>query len=156
MKSILVIFLFFSLTGIAQAEEKIWIAFIKADNDAATQEGRLEKFQARLKSVFGFENYHLLDEAMVPLGQKYEQWVLPDKNFYLKILPIENSPRLCTVHFEVYRQKMLLVSGSFHPTPKRPLFISGPEYENGRLLFLLQIIEETSSSGLSGNFPRRD
>ena len=118
----------------APAQEPIWVGLVKADNTLPTEEERLVKLQRRLKCVFGFEAYHLMHEATVASGEKYAQWVLPRKDFYLKLEPQAGSG----IHYELYRDKTLLVEGRVDPKPGRPLFISGPNYLDGRLIFILQ------------------
>lgn len=118
----------------APAQEKVWVALVKADNTMPTEAERLVKLQPRLKCVFGFEAYHLLHEATVSSGEKYAQWVMPRKDFYLKLEPQSGSG----IHYELYRDKTLLVEGHADPKPGRPLFIAGPNYLDGRLIFILQ------------------
>lgn len=118
----------------APAQETIWVALVKADNTQPTEDARLENLQRRLKCVFGFEAYHLLHEARLSPGEKYAQWVLPRKDFYLKLEPQANDG----IHYELYRDKTLLVEGRAFPKPGRPLFIAGPDYLDGRLIFILQ------------------
>ncbi len=126
----------FLLCGIvsASAQETLWVALVKGDATAPTEDARLVRLQPRLKCVFGFEAYHLLHEARLSPGEKYAQWVLPRKDFYLKLEPQDNDG----VHYELYRDKALLVEGHAFPKPGRPLFIAGPDYLGGRLIFILQ------------------
>lgn len=112
----------------------VWVALVEANNVPPTDNVRLEKLHARLKSVFGFEEYHLLHEARVPTGERYAQWVLPRKDFYIKLEPLADAG----IHYELYCNKVLLVSGKAYPTAARPLFIAGPDCDDGRLIFLLQ------------------
>jgi hypothetical protein len=116
------------------AQGTVWVALVKADNTVPTEDERLGKLQPRLKTVFGFDAYHLLHEARVPSGEKYAQWVLPRRDFYLKLEPLAGAG----VRFEIYRDKTLLVDGKFYPTAEKPIFIAGPDYQDGRLIFLLQ------------------
>lgn len=129
----LAVFFMCSLVA-APAQETLWVALVKGDNTAPTEDARLVKLQSRLKCVFGFEDYHLLHEARLSPGEKYAQWVLPRKDFYLKLEPQDNNG----VHYELYRNKTLLVEGRAFPKPGRPLFIAGPDYLDGRLIFILQ------------------
>lgn len=130
----------FCLVGVmgltsAPAQETVWVALLKGDNTQPTEDPRLEMLQRRLKCVFGFEAYHLLHEARVSGGEKYAQWVLPRKDFYLKLEPQEGLG----VRYELYRNKTLLVEGRAYPKVGRPLFIAGPNYLDGQLIFILQL-----------------
>lgn len=119
---------------VASAQDEVWVALVKADNAPPTEDAHLAKLQRRLKAVFGFEAYHLMHEALVPAGEKYAQWVLPRHDFYIKLEPLADAG----IRFELYRDKTLLVDGKAYPTHERPLFIAGPDYQDGRLLFILQ------------------
>lgn len=118
----------------ALAQDTVWVGLVKADNTLPSDTTELASLQGRLKCVFGFQAYHLLHSAQVPIGEKYAQWVLPRKDFYLKLEPQSGD----VVHYELYRDKTLLVEGRAAPKLGRPLFIAGPSYLDGQLIFILQ------------------
>lgn len=127
----------------ASAQGSVWVALLKADMTGGACDKRLEALEPRLRQVFGFTAYHLMHEATVPLGQKYAQWVLPRKDFYIKLEPVEQGIHPTgTVLFEIYQGKKLLVSGRHRPVKERPLFINGPDYMDGKLIFLLQLLPD--------------
>ncbi len=144
------------LSGFLHAQESIWVALIKGDGAPALESNRLDPYQVKLKSVFGFEGYHLLYQADVPLGEKYEQWILPRKDFYLKIVPLQRRDNGCNLLFEVYREKTLLVSGRYFASEERPLFINGPDFEGGRLIFLLKSVASAHLQNERKTEPRID
>jgi hypothetical protein len=126
----------------AQDRPIIWVALIKASNGEAPPDPKLTKVAPRLKKVFGFSSYRLIQEAQVPLGEPYEQWVLPSRQIYLKVVPLhEKGLPQGSVHFEVYREDVPLVQGKFTPTAGRPLFINGPDCPSGRLVVALQLAD---------------
>jgi hypothetical protein len=142
-RAVLIFGLMFCLpASLMQAGECIWVALVKCDGRPANEES-LQKWECRLKPVFGYEGYHLVYETRVPCGEKYAQWALPRKDFYLKVEPFCQASNGNTgVLFEVYRGKAMLISGRFHPTGSRPLFINGPDYQDGKLIFLMQIVPD--------------
>jgi hypothetical protein len=121
-------------TVTANGQEAVWVALVKANDAPPTENLHLEKLRPRLRAVFGFEQYHLLHEAHVATGERYGQWVLPRRDFYIKLEPLADAG----IHYELYRDKVLLVDGKAYLTSARPLFIAGPECSDGRLIFLLQ------------------
>ena len=131
----------------ADSGDMIWIGLVRCDFEPPTTHETLKKMEPRLNSVFGYSSYHLLHETSVPTGQNWEQWVMPRKDFYMKIVPMERTsqgdPK---IHFEIYQDKKALVDGRFTINSERPVFINGPHCGKGKLVFVLKLAEAPTAT----------
>lgn len=141
MRTLLLI-LSLCLVPIAQAENKIWVALLRADNTESPHDPRIATLVPRLKTVFGFDHYQLIGEATVPTGQKYAEWILPRKDFYIKIEPLPSKqPDTAPVNFELYHDKQLLGKALWTDL-STPTFIKGPDCSKGQLIFVLEFVPD--------------
>ncbi|MEM1058910.1 MAG: hypothetical protein AAGK14_06655 [Verrucomicrobiota bacterium] len=130
------------LPGLLQAgEEKdvIWIGLIKANASPPTSNPILKQMEPRLKAVFGYQAYHLMQEDTVPIGQNWNNWIMPSHEYYMKIIPMENDGEGNTrIHFELYQKDTELCMGTIVLNRQRPTFIAGPHTNTGKLIFVLR------------------
>ncbi len=98
-----------------------------------------EKLHHRLEAVFGFRHYILIKGQNLELINTWEQWVAPRKDFFLRVQPlplVPGAPRL--VDYEIYNNGVRVAKGTFQPHKGTPLFVAGPEYQQGILIFVLE------------------
>ena len=140
---ILVLVIAFLGLGLVQsvAGEKVWVGLYVAQNTppppGATPAP--ERLDHRLRAVFGFGHYSLVKEEEIELGHEWEQWAVPRKDFFIRVVPLPRqpgAPRL--VDYEIYKDGFSVANGRYQPSPDEPLFISGPDYLHGRLIFVLE------------------
>lgn len=122
-----------------EGSDIIWVGLIKANQSPPTSNVVLKQMQPRLEAVFGYPAYQLVQEDSVPVGQNWHNWVMPNREYYLKIIPMENDAEGNTrIHFEIYQQKTELCMGTFTLNRQRPIFIAGPHTHSGKLIFVLR------------------
>lgn len=131
-----------------QAQEptpKLWVGLIQA-SAKGPDSTQLEALAPRLRSVFGYPHYHLAYETEVPLNKPWDQWVLPSKAFYMKIIPlgIDEKSGMQGIHFELYQGDKPLIQAKYKMNTERPLFIRGPQYGDGELIFVLKMLPPAS------------
>jgi hypothetical protein len=98
-----------------------------------------EQLAVRLRQVFGFQHYVMLKQDKIELKHTWRQWFLPRKDFFISLrpLPIEpGEPQL--VDYEIYQEGFIVARGKYEPSEGTPLFINGPDFKNGRLIFVLE------------------
>jgi len=128
-------------------EGKVWGALIFATNDAAQLIGSQEKAPAhlgqlneRLSKVFGFKHFEILGQHQQDIFREYESWVVPSRDLFLKIDsngPADNGG--VKLHLQVWREQQVLVKSDAVLRAGSPLFIGGPKWKNGRLIFVLSL-----------------
>jgi hypothetical protein len=128
-------------------EGKVWGALIFATDDASQLIGSKEKapahlglFNARLAKVFAFKHFEILGQHQQDIFREYESWVVPSRDMFLKIDsngPADNGG--IKLHLQVWREQQVLVKSDAILRSGSPLFIGGPKWKNGRLIFVLSL-----------------
>lgn len=144
MKSkILALILAFSGVGIGAsfAGEKIWVGLYLAENSQPPRETVLapEKLDHRLHAVFGFKHYELIKGEEIVLDQEWQHWVVPRKDFFIRVQPLPQQPGgPKIVYYEIYQNGFILAKGRYEPREGTPLFINGPDFKAGRFIFVIE------------------
>jgi hypothetical protein len=140
---LLVLILAFSGLGMGAglAGEKVWVSLYLAENEPPPP-GALptpEKLHHRLHAVFGFKHYELLKAQDVELRNEWEQWFVPRKDFFIRVEPLRRQPgEPKFIDYEIYKDGFIVARGRYEPREGTPLFINGPDFHQGRLIFVLE------------------
>ena len=123
----------------------VWGALIFATNDAAQLSGvqdkapaDLPKLKERLAKVFPFKHFEILGQHRQDIFREYESWVVPSRDLFMKIDskgPADNGG--VNLHLQVWREQQVLVKSDAVLRKDSPLFIGGPPWKEGRLIFVL-------------------
>jgi hypothetical protein len=139
-----IIILVWALSGLglapALAGGKVWVGLYLAKNAPPPPGAQVapEDLSGQLRDVFGFNHYQLLKSGEIELGHEWEQWVIPRNDFFIRLLPLHHEsgePKI--VDYEIYEDGFIVAHGRFEPYDGFPLFINGPDYHHGRLIFVL-------------------
>jgi hypothetical protein len=93
----------------------------------------------RLHQVFGFAHYQLLKSGRIDLDHTWAQWFVPRRDFFIRLTPRPaqpDEPQL--VDYEIYQDGFIVATGKYEPREDTPLFINGPDFKKGRLIFVLE------------------
>jgi hypothetical protein len=123
------------------AGDKVWVALYLADNAPPPPGAHLapEKLSRNLHEVFGFTTYRLLKGENIVLSNNWEQWVVPRNDFFIRVEPLRRAsgePKV--VSYEIYKDGFIIARGKYEPNEGTPLFIDGPDFNKGRLIFVLE------------------
>lgn len=123
---------------------KVWGALIFASNDK-TAGGSNEKPPAsladlpkRLGKVFPYQHYEILGQHLQDVFREYESWVVPSKDLFLKVDskgPADGGG--VNLHLQFWRDQQVLVKTDAVLRSGSPLFIGGPKWRDGQLIFVL-------------------
>ena len=138
----LVLLLAFSGLGIGAgfAGEKVWVGLYVAENEPPPPGAILapEGMHHQLHEVFGFKHYELVKAQEVELRNEWEQWFVPRRDFFLRLEPLRRQPgEPRTIDYEIYKDGFIVAKGKYEPHDGTPLFINGPDFHQGRLIFVL-------------------
>lgn len=125
----------------------VWGALIFATNDASQLTGTkdeapadLPKLNERLAKVFPFKHFEILGQHRQDIFREYESWVVPSRDLFMKIDskgPADNGG--VNLHLQVWREQQVLVKSDAVLRKGSPLFIGGPPWKDGRLIFVLSL-----------------
>lgn len=124
---------------------KVWGALVYATNDAKGFVGSKEQAPAdfadipqRLGKVFPYQHFEILGQHLQDVFREYESWVVPTKDLFLKVDskgPAEGGGM--NLHLQFWRDQQVLVKTDTVLKANSPLFIGGPKWREGQLVFVL-------------------
>ncbi len=114
----------------------VWGALIFATNDATQLTGAtaqapagLPKLEERLAKVFPFKHFEILGQHQQDIFREYESWVVPSRDLFMKIDSKGPAAQGGAVRPAIATFVVLRTDS--------PLFIGGPPWKQGRLIFVL-------------------
>jgi hypothetical protein len=144
MKQIVAATILFLVVGTPQSSaegDRIWSALVLAttEDPPAPIPGALQKFARSIKKIFGYNSLYLLGEKKRDLVSGGEEWLVPTENFFFRVQCLAQGKTSYTLRIELYHDKRLLVTTEAKLARDAPLYIRGPEWGNGQLIFLLEV-----------------
>jgi hypothetical protein len=127
--------------GAYALRDRIWSALALAtteDPPAPTPEP-LKELAPSLKEIFGYNSFYLLGEKKRDLFHGGEAWLIPSKEFFFNVQCLSQGPRSYTLRIKLYREKKLLVTTEAKLAKEAPLYIRGPRWGRGLLIFVLVV-----------------
>ena len=97
-----------------------------------------QSLSLRLAKVFKFPHFHLIGRHTQKVFKEYESWVVPSKDLCLIIDyqgPAESGG--LNVHLQLWQDKKVLVKSDTVISPGQPVFLGGPKWRGGRLVFVV-------------------
>ena len=130
---------------------KVWGALVYATDSAEKLTGVksvppafLPDLTTRLGKVFSqWSHFEIVGQHTQDVFREYESWVVPTADLFLKV--DSKGPDAgggVNLHLQFWRQEQVLLKTDALLRPKSPLFISGPKWREGQLLFVLILAEE--------------
>lgn len=124
---------------------KVWGALVYASNDATSQPASVAgspadfpDVQSRLAKAFPYTRFEVLGQHLQDIFREYESWVVPSKDLFLKVDskgPADGGGM--NLHLQFWREQQVLVKTDAVLRAGSPLFIGGPKWREGRLIFVL-------------------
>ena len=121
--------------------DRIWAALALAtkENPPAAIPASLGKFAEPIKRIFGYNSLYLLGERKRDLFSGGEEWLVPTKDFFFKVECLSQGVASYTLRIELYHEKSLLMTTEARLAKDAPLYIRGPAWGRGQLIFLLEV-----------------
>jgi hypothetical protein len=127
--------------GSSFAAGKVWVGLFLAENRPPPPGVTLapEPLHHRLHEVFGFQHYELIKGQEIALHNEWEQWFVPRQDFFIRVEPLKRLPgQPRFIDYEIYKDGFIVAKGRYQPRDGTPLFINGPDFHQGRLIFVLE------------------
>ena len=125
----------------AAAGDRIWSALVLAtvEASAAPVPATLKRFAPTINEIFGHNSLYLIGEKKRDLFEGGEEWLFPSKEFFFKVRCLSQELTSYLVRIELYREKNLLVTTEAKLAKEAPLYIRGPQWGRGLLIFVLEV-----------------
>ena len=126
---------------------KVWGALIYAtDGKPAPLPGSvpadLKDLPKRLGKVFKHSRFEILGDHTQDVFRQYESWVVPSRELFLKLDSKGPAPGGgLKLNLQFWRLEQVLVKTDAILRPQSPLFIKGPKWRDGQLIFVLLLTE---------------
>lgn len=119
----------------------IWSALVLATNEHPQKAvpAELKPFASGLKTIFGYNTFYLLGAKQKQILKGSETWIVPTKEVFLKVRCLDRSEVDYKVQLELYVKKKLVVTSDAKLARGAPLYIRGPSWGRGRLIFILEV-----------------
>ncbi len=129
---------------------QVWGALIYATDDAETIPDNGKTFpkepadlEGRLRKVFDHKYLRIVGQHTQDILREYESWVVPSRDLFLKV--DSNGPAAgggIHLHLQFWQGEQVLVKSDAVLRADSPLFISGPKWRDGQLIFVLMLKAE--------------
>jgi hypothetical protein len=128
---------------------KVWGGLIYASNgevggiDKKLLPSGLQDLSQRLAKVFSFAHFELLGHHNQDVFRQYESWVVPSRDLFLKVDskgPAEGGG--VNLHLQFWQEQQVLVKTDAMLRVDSPLFIGGPKWKDGQLIFVLMLTRQ--------------
>ncbi len=123
------------------AGDRIWSALVLATHEESPPPvpEPLKEFATAIRKIFGYNSLYLLGQKKRDLYSGGEEWLVPSKEFFFKVQCLSQSATSYTLRIELYRGKDLLITTEAKLARGAPLYIRGPEWGRGQLIFVLEV-----------------
>ncbi len=121
--------------------DRIWTALVLATQETPPREvaPELEPFVNGLKTVFGYNSFYLLGDKRKRIGKGTEEWLVPTKEFSLRMRCTDRDAVSYTVALELFLKEGVVVNSEVKLARNAPLYIRGPQWGKGQLIFILEV-----------------
>jgi len=141
-RAVLILFSLSVLATTVQADsDRIWTALVLAtkENPARPVPESLTDMAPVIKKVFGYTSLYLLGEKKRNLVSGGEEWLVPSKEFFFKVQCLSREETAYNLRIELYRSEKLLLTTDVKLARGAPLYIRGPMWGEGQLIFLFEV-----------------
>ncbi len=131
----------------SDAQVEGYLFFAANDASAPAQEEKvvadaavLTALEGKLKKVFPYSHFHLIGRHTQKVFKEYESWVVPSKDLCLKI--DSRGPAAeggVNVHLQLWQDTKVLVKSDSVLRADKPIFLGGPHWRTGRLIFVVRL-----------------
>lgn len=120
---------------------EIWTGVLLATNEPVPNkpDAWLAQFAGRLEKLFGYNQFEILGRHAEKMAVSDGQWLIPTKQFYLEVETREGRGATYLLRFKLWHEKEMILQTEAHVGPASPLFVRGPQYGKGQLIFVVEV-----------------
>ncbi len=128
-------------TAVRADGDRIWSALVLAANENPERPvpKSLADVAPTIKKVFGYSSLYLLGEKKRDLVSGGEGWLVPSREFFFRVQCLALEDTFYKLRIELYRGEKLLLTTEVKLAKDAPLYIRGPMWGEGQLIFLFEV-----------------
>lgn len=128
----------------AATDGNVWGGLVyatdKRPDEPSNEPADFPKLFQRLAKVFPYKYFVILGQHNQVIFREYESWLVPSKDLFVKL----DSKGVAkgggiNLHLQFWQGQQVLVKTDAVLRPSSPLFIAGPKWRDGRLIFVLEL-----------------
>lgn len=121
--------------------DSIWAALVLGTNEKPPKPApaELAPFESGIRTIFGYNTLYLLGAKKRDVVKGGEQWIVPTKKVFLKVRCLDRGEASYRMQLDLYVRKQLVASSEVKLARGAPLYIRGPSWGRGRLIFVLEV-----------------
>lgn len=131
------------LANFCQGESKIWSCVVYAKAGKGNVDPSLSNYTNDMQRIFGYRHYEILGSQWSSHPIDQPNCIAPTKEFVLKFIPLTVSTNKSKFYLKLYQNKDILLKSRIRLPYKSPLYIAGPSYGSGKLIFILEVKPES-------------
>lgn len=128
----------------AAKDGQVWGALVYASDKAPEAQTKAEPtpdfpdLAKRLGKVFHYSHFQVLGQHTQMVFREYESWVVPSRDVFLK-LDSKGAAKDggLNLHLQFWQGQQVLVKTDAVLRSESPLFIGGPKWRDGQVIFVL-------------------
>ncbi len=128
----------------AEKDGQVWGALVYASNTAPDTKTAAEPtpdfpdLAKRLGKAFRYTHFQVLGQHTQMVFREYESWVVPSRDVFLK-LDSKGAAKDggLNLHLQFWQGQQVLVKTDAVLRTESPLFIGGPKWREGQVIFVL-------------------
>ena len=142
---VLIVFVVLALSGLgsvtAAESDRIWSALVLGTNEdpSAPVPEKIKDFAPTLEKIFGYNSFYLMGRKTRGLVKGDEAWLIPTREFFLGVECLAREETYYKLRIELYRKDELLLTTEARLARDAPLYIRGPLWGSGQLIFVLEV-----------------
>jgi hypothetical protein len=128
-------------------QPRIWSGLVLATNgpNPAKPQGLLQKVVGKLHNIFGYNQFQVIGESSDKFDSN-EHWLVPSKEFYMIVRGPAGPGTKAPTKIVLFQNRKKLAELEAHIAPDKPLFIRGPQYDQGQLVIVVRYADAAEFS----------
>lgn len=128
-------------SGELRAQDRIWSALVLATNENPEKPVPeiLKPFAAEMRQIFGYNSFYVLGEKRQKVKEGDSEWILPSKEVFLHLTALNKDVATYEMSLDLYASKKLTLTSRVRLARGAPLYIRGPQWGNGQMIYILEI-----------------
>lgn len=123
-------------------ETKFWSCVVYAKMGKDKTDLSLSKYTNDMQRIFGYQHYEILGSQWSSHSIDQPNCLAPTKEFSIKLIPLAVPTDQEKFYLKLYQKKEILLKSRIRMPQESPLYIAGPTYGKGKIIFILDAKSE--------------